>query len=50
MRIDDYLLDKIADDFVKVKEVILKVFNYDTQMTFEEYLTMRLDEMGYNYG
>lgn len=49
MKIDDNLLDKIADDFIKEKKVISESFNYSIQMTFEQYLIMRLDEMRYRY-
>lgn len=47
MRIDDDLLNKIADDFVRAKNTVSRVLNREIQMTFEQYLTLRLVEMGY---
>ena len=38
MKIDDTLLDKIADEYILL----------DTSMTFEQFLTMKLKELGYH--
>lgn len=46
MRVSDELLDMIGDEYVH--EVLR--FNYKPSITFEQYLVMRLKEMGYNNG
>jgi len=46
MRISDELLDMIADEYLAVKGIL--IHHHDAPMTFEQFLIMRLREMGYH--
>lgn len=46
MRVDDALLDKIADEFIAVKEIL--THQHSAVITFEQFLEMRLKKMGHH--
>ena len=46
MIIDDYLLEKLAEDYLRLKKLVPYYYG---EMTFEEFLQRKLQEMGINY-
>jgi len=47
MRVDDALLDKIADEFLAVKGIV--THQHSAVITFEQFLVMRLKKMGVSW-
>lgn len=46
MKVDDALLDKIADEFLSVKGIV--THQHSAVITFEQFLVMRLKKIRYH--